>query len=53
MLEKDYILAIAKIGERKNVVKHDYYLTIDMAKELAMVENNLPKEYKKMELKEK
>lgn len=37
---EDYILTIAKIGERQNVIKHDYYLTIDMAKELAMVENN-------------
>ncbi|MDO5555696.1 MAG: antA/AntB antirepressor family protein [Clostridia bacterium] len=36
----DYILTIAKIGERQNVIKHDYYLTIDMAKELAIVENN-------------
>lgn len=37
---EDYILTLAKIGERQNVIKHEYYLTIDMAKELAMVENN-------------
>ncbi|MCI9064142.1 MAG: hypothetical protein HFJ17_06030 [Clostridia bacterium] len=37
---EDYILTLAKIGERRNVIKHDYYLTINMAKELAMVENN-------------
>lgn len=37
---QDYILTFTNSGERKNVVKHDYYLTMDMAKELAMVENN-------------
>ncbi len=33
-------MANVKIGERQNVLKHEYYLTIDMAKEIAMVENN-------------
>ena len=37
---EDYILTFPKIGERRNVVKHDYYLTIDTAKEIAMIENN-------------
>lgn len=37
---EDYILTLTKIGERQNVIKHEYYLTIDMAKEIAMIENN-------------
>ncbi|OPB29803.1 antA/AntB antirepressor family protein [Bartonella sp. WD12.1] len=37
---KDYVLTLAKIGERQNVVLKEYYLTLDMAKELAMVERN-------------
>jgi phage anti-repressor protein len=37
---EDYILTLTKIGERKNVTKHDYYLKMDTAKEIAMVENN-------------
>lgn len=37
---EDYILTFAKIGERQNVIKHEYYLTVNMAKELAMIENN-------------
>ena len=37
---EDYVLTLAKIGERQNVIRHEYYLTIDMAKELAIVENN-------------
>ena len=37
---EDYILTLAKIGERQNVIKHEYYLTVNMAKELAMIENN-------------
>lgn len=37
---EDYYLTLTKIGERKNVTKHDYYLKIDTAKEVAMVENN-------------
>lgn len=36
----DYILTLTKTGERKNVVMTEYHLTLDMAKELAMVENN-------------
>lgn len=36
----DYFLTLTKIGERKNVVRHEYYLKIDTAKEIAMVENN-------------
>ena len=34
---QDYILTFTKIGERKNVVKHEYYLTIDTAKEICML----------------
>jgi phage anti-repressor protein len=37
---EDYILTLAKIGERKNVTRHDYILTLDTAKEIAMVQNN-------------
>lgn len=36
----DYYLTFTKIGERKNVTKHDYKLKMDTAKEIAMVENN-------------
>ncbi|WP_019224111.1 phage antirepressor Ant [Bartonella rattaustraliani] len=36
----DYLLTSAKIGERQNVVLKEYHLTLDMAKELAMVERN-------------
>ena len=36
---EDFILTFTKIGERKNVVKHDYYLTIDTSKEICMIEN--------------
>ena len=38
--DEDYIIMLTKIGERKNVIKHEYYLTIDMAKEICMIENN-------------
>lgn len=37
---EDYILTNAKTGVRSNVKQVDHYLTLDMAKELAMVENN-------------
>ena len=37
---EDYYLTFPKIGERQNVIKHEYYLKIDVAKEIAMVENN-------------
>jgi len=37
---RDYILTLTKTGERKNVTKHNYYLNINTAKEIAMVENN-------------
>lgn len=37
---QDYVLTFTKTGERKNVKVTDYHLTLDMAKELAMVENN-------------
>lgn len=36
----DFILTLTKTGERQNVVRHDYVLKLDMAKELCMVENN-------------
>ncbi|WP_273755830.1 antA/AntB antirepressor family protein [Bartonella sp. MM73XJBT.G] len=36
----DYILTLAKTGERQNVVLKEYYLTLNVAKELSMVENN-------------
>lgn len=37
---EDYILTLTKTGERKNVVQHEYNLTLDMAKELCMIENS-------------
>jgi phage anti-repressor protein len=37
---QDYILTFTKTGERGNVTKHDYILRLDVAKEIAMVENN-------------
>ncbi|GAA4666609.1 antA/AntB antirepressor family protein [Bartonella pachyuromydis] len=37
---KDYILTLPKIGKRKNVISKEYYLTLNMAKELSMVERN-------------
>ncbi|WP_375685565.1 antA/AntB antirepressor family protein [Bartonella sp. TT110JLCBS] len=36
----DYILTLAKTGERQNVVLKEYYLTLNVAKELSMLENN-------------
>lgn len=36
----DYVLTVAKIGERKNVKVTEYHLTLSMAKELSMVERN-------------
>ena len=35
----DFIITLTKIGERKNVIRHDYYLTIDTGKEICMIEN--------------
>jgi phage anti-repressor protein len=37
---RDFVLTLAKTGERKNVVVHEYHITLDMAKELSMVERN-------------
>lgn len=37
---EDFILTFTKTGERKNVTKHEYILTLDTAKEIAMLENN-------------
>lgn len=37
---EDFIITFTKIGERKNVIRHDYYLTIDAGKEICMIENN-------------
>lgn len=36
---KDYIVTLTKTGERQNVLQTDYHLSLDMAKELATVEN--------------
>jgi anti-repressor protein len=36
----DYILTEHKTGIRQNVTKKDYHISLSMAKELAMVENN-------------
>lgn len=36
---EDYKLTFTKTGERKNVKVNCYSLTLDMAKELSMVEN--------------
>jgi anti-repressor protein len=36
----DYVVTLTKTGERQNVIKHDYTLTLDTAKEISMVENN-------------
>ncbi len=38
--DEDFIITLTKTGERQNVTRHDYILKLDMAKELAMVENN-------------
>jgi phage anti-repressor protein len=37
---QDYVLTYAKIGERQNVKVYNYMLTLDMAKELCMIERN-------------
>ncbi|WP_079709957.1 antA/AntB antirepressor family protein [Paraliobacillus ryukyuensis] len=37
---EDFILTITKTGERKNVIRYEYLLTLDTAKEIAMVQNN-------------
>ena len=36
---EDFIITLTKIGERKNVIRHNYYLTIDTGKEICMIEN--------------
>ena len=38
--DTDYVLTVSKTGIRSNVIQKDYHLTLDMAKELAMIENN-------------
>ncbi|MDT0163854.1 antA/AntB antirepressor family protein [Bacillus sp. AG4(2022)] len=38
--DEDFYLTLTKIGERKNVTKADYILKLDVAKEIAMVQNN-------------
>ncbi|SEN67407.1 antA/AntB antirepressor family protein [Nitrosomonas marina] len=38
--DRDYVLTFPKIGERKNVKITEYHITLDMAKELSMVERN-------------
>ncbi|WP_342515521.1 antA/AntB antirepressor family protein [Sutcliffiella sp. FSL R7-0096] len=37
---QDYFLTFSIVGTLQNVRKHDYWLTIDAGKELAMVQNN-------------
>lgn len=37
---EDYVLTFTKTGERRNVKVTDYHISLDMAKELAMVERN-------------
>ena len=37
---QDYILTFHKTGERQNVKVTDYHITLDMAKEISMVERN-------------
>lgn len=37
---EDFILTVSKTGKRSNVMQKDYTITLDMAKELSMVENN-------------
>jgi phage anti-repressor protein len=36
----DYLVTVSKTGIRSNVTTTDYFLTLDMAKEIAMVERN-------------
>lgn len=37
---QDYVVTVSKTGIRSNVIQKDYHLTLDTAKELAMVERN-------------
>jgi len=37
---QDYVVTVSKTGIRQNVTQKDYHLTLDMAKELSMVERN-------------
>lgn len=37
---EDFAFTLTKTGERQNVTRHDFFLKLDTAKELCMVENN-------------